>query len=372
MARAKTYTAAIFSAVLLTAAGIQSRAQPATVGAELAPFRTGAAYRHEKGHFVHSVSIGGDLSGALLKRNEKIGLYSDYSCTLPIVMHELKESVFGFYAGPGVTLGLCDDFGLPMGLILGPMADLRTEFESKRQPIVLSLGVKPSLAFHTYRDLETEQLCMGIYKQGLLNSLIPYFGVAYRFDGRSVSGSEPAESPQKRTFNFAIEADYIANIRVYSHLNYITDEGYRVNEEDNSPKYNTNAQVLAGAGVNIGRHFNLSLYSGYQGINRKQALIPVLLRPSVLLGQPGDKGRWLVFIDGGPGFRASSHADRVAVISHAGFGYRIATTKRTSLDILGSIHSTVWHPWFFDDTVKEVRRNNEVLSGINLGVAVIL
>jgi len=349
-------------------------AQPATVGAELSPFRLGALYRHEKANFAHSVSLGADITGPLLQRSPLIGFYADYSCTIPIVTKPLKETVFTFYAGPGIDFGVADDIKHPIGVFLGPMAELRTDFESRRQPIVFSFILKPTLAFHTYRNMENVGVNMGIYTHGLMNSLLPQFGISYRFDGRSVTPEEERAAPvrKQKLFTFGIEAEYIANFHVYSHFNYVTEEGFRVNTEDTKFRYNTNAQILAGVGLNLSKHFNLSLYSGYQGITMKQALIPLLLRPRIIFGQPGDNGRWMVFADCGPGFKASSKVNRVALISHLGSGYRFAVTEKTSLDILYSIHSTFWHPWPFDETIVDVRRNNEVLLGVNLGIAVIL
>ena len=352
-------------------------AQPRSTGVEISPFRNGLNYQHTADRrgvaAVHYIAAGVDITGPLMQRSAYPGYYLDYACDFNIVSAGWRDVVFNFLAGPGIDLGYAEDISTTKGLFVGPMADVRAEVVFRKVPVSFALMLKPTFAIHVYSDQPGERR-MSIYKHGLMNSCIPQFSVSYFFDHKSATAASAPEKGEPRRYSranplysFGVEYGYIAQHHIYSHFNYVADGGYRVNHEDVDITYTTNAQVLAHFGVNLGRHTNLAVYGGYQGITRKQRIFPMTLRFTGLFGQPDDKGRWLAYAGGGVGFKGSKQMFGNAVVGHIGGGYRLTLTRETKLDFLAAIQSTYWHPNTFSESI-DVRRSNELLLGLNLGI----
>lgn len=352
-----------------------------SLGGDFSVFRVGIQYRIRNHSVLHSINTGLETSGIVFGRSEAPGGYLNYNCSFPLAQVQLDESEFTFYAGPGVDMARCWDPVHGQGLTFGPCLELRADFRMKARPLAFSLALRPVLGFHTYSTGEEGEYNMSISKSGLLSGLIPDIGICYRFgepapcglsDGDIQEETEKGTLSERRFF-FTAEAGYMTDFRLMSHFNYIAEEGYRVDVKDYALLYFTDAWISAGAGVRIGRHFDLSLKAGYRSIGSKDALVPVLLCPRVVFGEAGDRLRGLLHAEAGPAFRGSAGADRVATTGRLGGGLRIETGSRAKLEFLGGLNGTLWHPLPSDIVnIKEIRRNNEVLLGLNFGMAVVL
>lgn len=367
--RAKTLIP-ILAVLLLTAkVGV---AQPRSIGAEISPSRIGFLYQHiaKSGDHsaVNTISTGVDITGSILQRNPFPGFYFDYSCDFNLVQESGRDVVFSLLVGPGVEVGFGDDFKNPAGFFIGPMADVRAGITFRSTPLSLFIVTRPTLSLHVYKA--EGNIRMGMYKHGLMSSVIPQLGITYRFDHDLLMDQEPWEGETKHRehpypyplITYGLEFGYIANFHVYSHFNYIPEGGYRVDHEDNDFGYSTNANVMAHFGFNVSENLNLSAYAGYQGINRKQRIFPVTLRATVLFGKHDDPGRWLSYIGGGIGLKGSEKMFGNAYVANCGVGYRLNLTREVKLDFLSGLVSTYWHPDTFSESI-DVRRSNEILLG---------
>ena len=72
--------------------------------------------------------------------------------------------------------------------------------------------------------------------------------------------------------------------------NFITEEGYRVFEQNSSFYGHANAQVLGTIGFRLSEQLTLGLYSGYIGIGEKNRLIPACLRASYFPSTDSEDG----------------------------------------------------------------------------------
>jgi len=353
-------------------------AQPRSVGSEISPFRIGALYQHtstlQEVEAIHNVSGGVDITGPLFQRSNLPGFYLDYSCNFTILERSARNVVFNLSAGPGVDLGYADDIDHGPGFFMGPMANVAAALAFRKLPVEFSLMLKPTFALHMYND--DGEIKLGMYKHAIMNSCIPQFSIAYRFGHEEYCEShqyegKPAKERRRSQplITYGLEWGYIAQTHIYSHFNYVAEGGYRVDSRDPKPSFNSNAQILAHFGFNIGDNFNLAAYGGYQGINRRQRIFPVTLRATVLFGEPEDNGRWLTYAGGGIGLKGSPKMFGNAYVANGGFGYRLNLTRETKLDFLCSLQATYWHPNTFSESI-EVRRSNEYLLGLNIGVGI--
>ena len=214
--------------------------------------------------------------------------------------------------------------------------------------ISLSAGISPVFAIHLHNTDRGLQL--QTYNNGLLWSLAPYVGIWYDISGPDGNGQEerPTAKIRRPLFTYGIEWEYVSTINSIYHHNFSAVDGYRVNDKGSKMMYAGNASVYAHAGVNIGRHGNVSLYAGYSGLYDNYA-------------------------DGGCGFRPGSE---MSVMGKAGGGYRISLSRSVKLDMLLSYRCSYAEIPFSDQygpvSDDRIRRNNNYLSAINLGIGIVL
>jgi len=355
-----------------------TNAQPRSVGVELSPFDIGATYRHAIPNSdldaFHSVKGGVDIFGNLVHSSPFAGFFVSYSYDIEVLKVARPEGVFCMYLGPGINIGMAEDLETPMGFHFGPMMDFGAEYNFKRMPISLEIGFQPTVAMNVTQN-DNGHYNMGLYKHGLYSALTPHLGITYRFGHDNLMDSYPyegekAEKEKQTLLTYGVEIDYTAQFHVYSHFNYISESGYRVNHVDTDFSYLTNAQILGHIGMNLGKHTNLAVYGGYMGVTRHQKMFPLCLRATVLFGQPEDKGRGLMFASGGVGFKGSSQIIGIAQLAKLGGGYRFGLTRNVKLDVLCSLQEVLWHPNFFAESL-DIRRSNEICLGLNLGTALV-
>ena len=171
-------------------------------------------------------------------------------------------------------------------------------------------------------------------------------------------------------FTYGLEWGCLTTLNIAYHRNYDSVEGFRINAKNVEWMFKGNGQVLAHVGCDIGRRFNLPLYSGYAGMLGSR-VIPVSLRGTCLVGKNPELPGWLVFLDGGCHFATDD--DRVGVCGKMGTGYRLPLSGRISLDFLAGLRLSYAKLSFSDDygqvSADRIRRNNNFATSIEIGIS---
>lgn len=192
----------------------------------------------------------------------------------------------------------------------------------------------------------------------------------------SVTGAAAGENYNAGRFHFGLEWGYGQGIYSYSHINIISQEGYRINETAQGLWRKSNGEVLAKIGYDLHEKVNLSIYAGWTGISEGCQAYPVLLRLSFAPCGLHNEG-FFTFIDGGIGFRAEieEYSKAVLPILDAGEGYRLWLTPNFFLDFMLSIRAAFDSPLIRDPEgpgiVKEenIRHNVAEFYSVNISIA---
>lgn len=192
----------------------------------------------------------------------------------------------------------------------------------------------------------------------------------------SVTGAAAGENYNAGRFHFGLEWGYGQGIYSYSHINIISQEGYRINETSQGLWRKSNGEVLAKIGYDLHEKVNLSICAGWTGISEGCQAYPVLLRLSFAPRGLYNEG-FFTFIDGGAGFRTKiEEYSRAALpILDGGEGYRLWLTPNFFLDFMLSIRAAFDSPLIRNPEgpgiVKEenIRHNVAEFYSVNISIA---
>ncbi|MCQ2182130.1 MAG: hypothetical protein MJY89_01830 [Bacteroidales bacterium] len=177
---------------------------------------------------------------------------------------------------------------------------------------------------------------------------------------------------------FGIEWGISSNIFCNKQLNYITNDGYRIDGSESGMCFIANGHIMGSVGINASRHIDINLLSGYMGVSNSNRLIPVLLRLGYHFNGVENDGLFC-FLDGGSGFhilREGEPARRPIAMTDAGMGYRFVLSSRTNVEFLFNVKGTfdtlsVADPngsGYIPD--KNIRKNEAFYLTLNLGVGI--
>ena len=175
---------------------------------------------------------------------------------------------------------------------------------------------------------------------------------------------------------FVIEGSYISTVSAYRHYNFISSYGYRIDRKFMDTRYRSNGEFLVHLGMNASRHLNLSLYTGCSGIYRMKWMYPVTLRATCYFGKEPMHGKWLAYIDMGPGFSGNMDKIQISGTWKLGGGYRVPLSRYTKLDFLVSARAVMTDSGAFDSgsssviyvPEKNLRRNDAVYLALTFGI----
>jgi len=185
--------------------------------------------------------------------------------------------------------------------------------------------------------------------------------------------SSAAKAP---VVKYGVEWGLSANIFYSQQLNYISAQGYRVDESGSGMKFSPNGQVMGSVGINAGDHLCLDLLSGYMGVSQNNRMIPLLLRAGYHFRGIESDGIF-AFIDAGVGFhtRRSWEPERKpAIMADGGAGYRFVLTRRSSIDLFADVKGTFDSLMVSDPDSGEflpeenIRKNTVFFLSVCLGV----
>ena len=145
-------------------------------------------------------------------------------------------------------------------------------------------------------------------------------------------------------FTYGLEWAYAGVFMDFHKFNYFSTDGVRVDDSLAKPVYKSTGQILANAGVNIGNHWAVSLYSGFSAIYEDRKVIPYSLRFTYFI-KAYDQSGWKIFLDGGSAHSlAGSFNNKPLMIIKAGTGYRVPVYKDFCLDLFTALQFTSDHP----------------------------
>lgn len=157
--------------------------------------------------------------------------------------------------------------------------------------------------------------------------------------------------------------------------NFITEEGYRVFEQNSSFYGHANAQVLGTISFRLSEQLTLGLYSGYIGVGEKNRLIPACLRASYFPSTDSEDGLF-AYAQGGVAWHVHSTEGRMAWLAILGGGYRIRLSYDTHLDLLFGIKYLHDHPSIPNPEgpgnvpERNIRMNNAGYCALDISLAV--
>lgn len=192
--------------------------------------------------------------------------------------------------------------------------------------------------------------------------------------------SGPGTKRQERDyplFTFGMETSYVLGFMNYSHFNFISADGDRRDERSLTAGAVSNGQILAGCGINLSRNWNLSLFTGYGGVYRRERMVPLSLRVTWLSGDNPLENRWLLFCGAGIGFNDFERPEKVSAEGKIGAGYRISLNRAVKLDFLVGFQEVYTHPRAGESDTgdyvapERMRRNDAFLSALTIGLALV-
>lgn len=180
------------------------------------------------------------------------------------------------------------------------------------------------------------------------------------------------------TFTFGIEGSYISSVASHRHFNFISSYGYRSDRKFWSTRYHSNGEFLMHIGADISDGFNLSVYTGRSGIAVNRLVTPLTLRGTCFFGKDPMKGRWLAYMDAGPGFSGYGDDLSVSGMFKIGTGYRVPLGRYTKLDFLLSFRNVVTDKNIMNSIMastiyieeENLRRNDAQYLGITFGIGI--
>lgn len=183
--------------------------------------------------------------------------------------------------------------------------------------------------------------------------------------------AEERTSDGKR-LTFGAEWGYICTFFSGYHNNFFSPDGWRVDENGFDGVFYNNAEVYLHIGYNLGKNWNISLYTGYAGIQDIHHSIPVSIRGTRFFNADCNGDRWFSFIDLGSGISIKKRPQEI-VTGKIGGGYRISLSGRTKLDFLASLRATYSHrDIIFENTEishDRINRNNAYGCSVSIGVS---
>ncbi|MCD8312665.1 MAG: hypothetical protein LUC24_00720 [Bacteroidales bacterium] len=386
--------------ILLAALPVGSIFAQSYVGTVFSPGRTGVTYSRtiSDGIFI-DVSANIDYGGCVLKQSRQPGALATFS--YDFILKDWEHSFL--YIGPGIALGYVRDKDRPYGLSCGITGTFGYEY---RFSVPVSIGVSVMPLFGIHISNPGGGMLMELYRNGLNWSFGPQVSLRYDLDARSSKGADriaaagwpiddaehgsleddgdfaavsaqEGSARRRRTwtlFTFGTEWGYSANFNHSYHYNYTSTNG-RVDTRGNFMCLRNNGYITVHGGVNCGSHLNLSVYAGYEGIYKGQAIVPVTLRGTWLFGRNPLSQRWLAFLDGGWAVSPSQYD--AGAIARAGAGYRIPLSRSVKLDLMLSYEYKYASIDIYDEggavvAADRVRRDDNYFSSINISLGITL
>ena len=160
----------------------------------------------------------------------------------------------------------------------------------------------------------------------------------------------------------------------FHHYNYLDESiGFRVDDSGWTSDIGANGFVYLTVGFDVTDRLKLDAYAGYAGVNDNVRIVPVLVGATWFLRSGGVDGFFL-YARGGEGFKPRKSGPPI-IMGTAGPGFRLALSRRSSIDVKLGIQFSIDHPEVWDPVERQyisphnIRRNDATYYGVNLGIA---
>ena len=172
-----------------------------------------------------------------------------------------------------------------------------------------------------------------------------------------------AASGPSREFVYGVEWGSGLTFHTYHIYNYVREDGTRMQGNDFQFVTNLNASLLFKAGYDFGSRWNLSLVTGYDGINDRFRVIPLGFRGTCFFREGQRDSRPFLFAEPGAGLFSSS--DKYAFYLRVGYGKRFNLSPGTDLDFSVCYRLTHSCPKLIDPDDEIIDRlfSNNILTG---------
>ena len=177
-------------------------------------------------------------------------------------------------------------------------------------------------------------------------------------------------------FAWGLEWGYTGLVMDWHRFNYYSTDGVRVDDTMTQPQYKSTGQFLLNAGVGLGNHWELGLYSGFTAVYEARKVVPYSLRITYFRKAYNMEG-WKFFLDGGSAWSRSGTFNKWPIlIVKTGAGYRIPIYKDFCLDFFTALQFTSDHPVHILDKYNvqpvppgALRYSSRQGLGVTLGLA---
>lgn len=166
-------------------------------------------------------------------------------------------------------------------------------------------------------------------------------------------------------FTYGVEWGGSFSVAEYHDYNYLIESGYRMNDSSFAFGGKVNGFFLANVGYLIAERFQVSLYSGYEGVDRNVRVVPIVLRGAFFNKGYHSDGIF-AYVGGGVGITDIER--RSVILGRLGTGYRIVLSKATSLDFIISANLSIRNPDLLDpDSHMPIADNRISVNNLYLG-----
>ncbi|MGM9735295.1 MAG: hypothetical protein ACI3ZL_02680 [Candidatus Cryptobacteroides sp.] len=172
---------------------------------------------------------------------------------------------------------------------------------------------------------------------------------------------------------YGVEWGYVASVLSSVHYNFYSLEGSRVDIKESESIFRSDAEMEIHVGVNLGKMWNLSLYSGYTNIAHLTPAVPISLRLTRFYGKNPLNDRWMTYVGLGGGI-ALNQTEQAILGARIGGGYRVSLSRITKLDILVSCKMDYLNPdiVYYGHAIppESINRNNAFMTAFTIGLGI--
>ena len=162
------------------AAMTYGHAQSKSLGASYSISGLGINYEYNiyQECFINA-DIRAETLAVFMNRNNNPGISASLSCNFIIKEWKSRnDNSVSLFAGPGITIGMSDDFRKDLGYFFGLKGRIGAECRFDRH-IAISVSLNPVIGSHLI--VMEEHVEMKYYKNGLINAVLPEIGIKYIF-----------------------------------------------------------------------------------------------------------------------------------------------------------------------------------------------
>ena len=151
---------------------------------------------------------------------------------------------------------------------------------------------------------------------------------------------------QAQEITWSVEWGTAATFYTHHDYQYTTLDGYHIDEHYYETQTHLHGLMTVRVGIQASRRLNLSVGTGWLGLQRGIRCLPVSLRGTLDMGDP-DRNGFMAFAEGGIGL-SEKLEKKSGDFARIGTGYRIPLGYGVRLRFMAALQASVCHPQLFD------------------------